>query len=87
MTMIKDRENPIVAAFFNLYSRDRRSPRVYGDESRDRRVRPLAVLKARFDALYAKDPDLAEAKVWEAADRIGLSSEEVHGFLAGYRYN
>ncbi|AOU98272.1 hypothetical protein BI364_10140 [Acidihalobacter yilgarnensis] len=74
MTMINDRENPIVAAFINLHSRDRR-------------VRPLAVLEARFDALYAKDPDLAEAKVWEAADRIGLSSEEVHGFLAGYRYN
>ncbi|APZ42509.1 hypothetical protein [Acidihalobacter ferrooxydans] len=74
MTMINTRENPVVEAFVNLHSQDRHA-------------RSLAVLEARFDALYAKDPELAEAKVWQAADAVGLSSEEVHSFLAEYRYN
>lgn len=71
MAMMNHNEAALAEAFFN---------QSHGDAERK-----SIALRERFGTLMAKDPELAERKAWEAAERLGLSPAEIKSFLAEYQ--
>lgn len=43
-------------------------------------------LRDRFAALMATHPELAERKVWEAAEKLAISPAEIIPFLEAFRH-